>query len=123
MAKAKMYLNHLLFAVHLGVDAKEREKPQPVRIDLCIHYEKLPKGCYSDNHQEVQCYDQLAQLLKNAVEQQDFCLLEHLTHHCFQMLTDNIDDPFSIRVTKLQPPIDYLQEGATFVMQSADFVL
>ncbi len=110
-------LNNLRLQVKLGYGEEERKNLQFVRFDIRIRFETLPPGCFSDQLQQTVCYAELSEHLTR-ICLKEYHLIEHLGWTAFSHLKSHLPKTLKlwIKVTKENPPISNLQEGASFAL-------
>lgn len=78
-----LFLKDIALNIHLGVTAEEREKPQPINIDLSIRYKNtMPIGCHTDDLHDTVDYAAIVQEINAFCAKREFCLIEYL---CFEL--------------------------------------
>lgn len=99
-------ISDLSLKVRLGCSTEERSKPQEIRVTLDLRFRSAPIGATSDQLQDTICYVDLSRALRNHVEQNEFQLLEKLTHDFYELLSGFISEhaELAIEVHKVLPP-------------------
>lgn len=111
-------LNGLRLPVHLGVSPEERLTPQYVQFEIKIKFQALPSACHSDSIHETICYANLSNILKRITENQEYALIERLGFVAFENIKETLPNSakLSLKVLKEKPPIEELQNGASFCL-------
>ncbi|MCB1108650.1 MAG: dihydroneopterin aldolase [Chlamydiia bacterium] len=109
--------------LRIGCDPRERAFPQPIDIDMEFHLSNLPKGCHTDDLNDVICYRDIVYAIHSECENQEFKLIEKLAYFIAQrsmkLAKCRTTDPFTliVKVTKVHPPIEHIHEGVSFTCQ------
>lgn len=113
-------IDRLRLSVRLGAEAGEREKPQPVEVEVRLYFPQHPPGAEADESTDFICYDAICNAMMERVKGQEFRLIEYLTmalHETVRTeLERELDKPQAVRVwirlCKCNPPVPYLLGGA-----------
>lgn len=114
-------INRLRLAAHLGYGDAERANRQPVEIALRFYFSK-PPACAADDHAHFLAYDAVCALLSDAVEKRTFRLIEFMAQELFDLVRRSMDAHGAadaalwLKLTKCQPAVDHLQDGAAYVL-------
>jgi len=106
--------------VRLGWGAEERARPQRVALAVSIEFAEPPLACGSDDLTDTVCYADLIDRARQLAASRDFRLIEHLA----ALLATELRRPLPagarmrIRVTKLNPPVEDLDGGVHFTLES-----
>jgi dihydroneopterin aldolase len=77
MRERQIFIKNLVVNAYIGVYAHEKEKPQPLRINLtCFQKDKIPFR--SQKLADVICYEQLRKKITGVIAAQHVPLLETL---------------------------------------------
>lgn len=124
---ACLTINRLRLSVHLGCYEDEREKPQPVEVDIRFYFPALPPSCTDDSDRDFICYDKVHNLLIEKTAQQDYRLIEFLAHEIHALVRKHILAPLKargrgikvwVRLNKPMAPVPYMLGGASFVFSN-----
>src|SRR4051812_10502676 len=107
-------LNDLRLDVRLGCGADERARPQGVRVDLSIRFDRLPEGTRSDRLDGTVCYAEISEKLRALCKEREFHLIENLAYEAYRRVHPGAPLKLWLRVTKLKPPVNGLEGGASF---------
>ena len=103
----KLILHGVQIPIYLGVYDFEQLEQQNIVVDVEINYYQEPKGCQSDQHQDIICYVRLNELLLKAASKKSYQLIEHVAQIFVQELMEQIDFPADVKVTVFKkPPLD-----------------
>jgi FolB domain-containing protein len=114
-------INRLRLKARLGVGEAERAAPQPVELSVRWYFAQEP-DCVSNDNGEFIDYAGLSQRLSKAIETREFRLIEFMARELFTIARDYIDDhggkdiKLWLKLTKCQPAVPDLQEGASFIL-------
>lgn len=101
-------IERLEFRGRCGVTPDERAVPQPLAIDLELHYQPGPMELADDLRRTID-YAEVSQRVVDIGTSQDSCLLETLAERLITMLFDAYPaERISLWVRKLHPPIAYV---------------
>ncbi len=116
-------INRLRLGVNLGEGAAEREKAQPVEVDIKLFFPEQPAAC-ADDGQEFLCYDKLCTEIISYVETREFRLIEFLTMEIYALTKKHIanvmpgvnanDTCVWLRIHKCVPPVPAILGGTSF---------
>lgn len=111
-------LEALQVKAHIGVEAAERAVLQDLEISFSVQFAQAPLGCVSDKIEDTCCYGAICDTLVAICKNQEFKLIEALTHTLAEALQAKLpsDACFELRVKKVSPPVHGLRGGATFRM-------
>jgi dihydroneopterin aldolase len=100
----------------LGCTAEERATLQEVRASVRIRFAQAPKACETDQLQDTLCYAEVCARIKQVVESKGYQTVEHLARAIVLRLETLIskDDVWSLKIHKVNPPIQGLRGGVTF---------
>lgn len=102
--------------VNLGWPEEERQKKQPVWLDIDIQFSTPPKACQSDELSDSFCYDELCQKIHAFVETKHFHLVEYLAAEIYNHLKPNLPTKSGLTIRLLKhPKVVGLTEGVCFV--------
>lgn len=113
-------ISRLQLAVHMGWEAPERRKPQPVEVDIRLYFPEKP-ACTSDDNGSFIDYDGLCNGIHKLVSDKEYRLIEYMAHSLHDFVrayvdaTGNPEVRVWLALTKLLPPVPHLVGGATFV--------
>ncbi len=113
-------INRLQLAVHMGWEAPERRKPQPVDVDIRLFFPTAPDCVDNDNGSFID-YDGLCNGIHKLVETAEFRLIEYMASHLLKHVrayvdaTGNKEVRIWLSLTKAAPPVPHLMGGAGFV--------
>ncbi len=99
-------IKQLRLKITIGVSDEERAKLQDVEFNITINFSDLPKACSSDQINNTLCYDQLTQEIKKFCVNNNFHLIEHLSHSLHKYIKSNyldLKDKLSLQVCKSAP--------------------
>jgi len=103
--------------VHLGCLPEERKEPQLVRYEIFFLFNHLPNGMFTDELTETICYAKVVEILKQAVLDKEFHLIEKLGTDSFLELKKEFKDKdvkIRMHICKVAPPIKEVRTGTTF---------
>ena len=96
-----IFLNDFMLEANIGVYKHEREKTQPLRINIVAKV-KNPKKINDSNLQSVVCYNQISKKIKKIIKSGHTILLEKLAEKIFQECFRNKRiETMKIRLEKL----------------------
>jgi len=96
-----IFLNDFMLEANIGVYKHEREKTQPLRINVVAKV-KNPKKINDSNMQSVVCYNQISKKIKKIIKSGHTILLEKLAEKIFQECFRNKRiETMKIRLEKL----------------------
>ena len=96
-----IFLNDFMLEANIGVYKHEREKTQPLRINVVAKV-KNPKKINDSNLQSVVCYNQISKKIKKIIKSGHTILLEKLAEKIFQECFRNKRiETMKIRLEKL----------------------
>ena len=96
-----IFLNDFMLEANIGVYKHEREKTQPLRINVVAKV-KNPKKINDRNLQSVVCYNQISKKIKKIIKSGHTILLEKLAEKIFQECFRNKRiETMKIRLEKL----------------------
>ena len=96
-----IFLNDFMLEANIGVYKHEREKTQPLRINVVAKV-KNPKKINDSNLQSVVCYNQISKKIKKIIKSGHTILLEKLAEKIFQECSRNKRiETMKIRLEKL----------------------
>jgi len=119
--KTTISVNKIILMVVCGASPQERQVPQKIQLDYKIFFNEIPQACITDELKDTICYDELTQTLVATATKKDYKLLEHLAYELFQELLQTTKNKAEIwlKVTKLNPPIAYQNNGVSFEISSS----
>ena len=116
-AKLKSFLSiqHLELRVNLGWRRQEQQLPQPVILDIDIHFPAPPKACQTDDLEDTSCYAELIEDIRAQVAKRDYRLVEHLASEVYTITKSHLPKraKATVKVTKF-PKIKGLVNGVCF---------
>ena len=96
-----IFLNDFMLEANIGVYKHEKEKTQPLRINVVAKV-KNPKKINDSNLQSVVCYNQISKKIKKIIKSGHTILLEKLAEKIFQECFKNKRiETMKIRLEKL----------------------
>lgn len=96
-----IFLNDFMLEANIGVYKHEKEKTQPLRINVVAKV-KNPKKINDSNLQSVVCYNQISKKIKKIIKSGHTILLEKLAEKIFQECFRNKRiETMKIRLEKL----------------------
>ena len=96
-----IFLNDFMLESNIGVYKHEKEKTQPLRINVVAKV-KNPKKINDSNLQSVVCYNQISKKIKKIIKSGHTILLEKLAEKIFQECFRNKRiETMKIRLEKL----------------------
>jgi len=98
-------LKGMLFFGHHGVSPQERATGQKISVDVELFLD-LAEACKSDDINKALDYTKIYARVKACVKNNRFHLIEALADHIAQELLKFGVEKVSVRVKKLNPPID-----------------
>lgn len=102
-----IFLNDFILQANVGVYKHEKEKTQPIKINV-IAKVRNPKRINDNNLQSVVCYNQISKKIKKIIKSGHTILLEKLAEKIFQECFKNKRiQTMKIRLEKL----DAIQEA------------
>ncbi len=114
-------IHRQIFSIHLGYYDGERAVPQPIAVDIRLYFGALPTCARTDKAPFID-YAILIEAIRTFIEGKEFSLIEHLAAEFFAIARSIMDAhcpsediKLWVRVTKLKPPIQGLEGGASFV--------
>lgn len=112
-----------LLMVHLGCIPEERKEKQSVLISLVFKFATSPAACTTDQLSDTICYAKLSAVMQDHVLNRSFHTIEYLAHSLYEALMDPIlsrNQPvqFTLRLHKVNPPIENLKGGVYFELSS-----
>lgn len=115
---ARLCIQRLKKMVRIGCEASERASPQPVSFDISISFTELPSACRTDKIENTVCYGKISQVIDSICRGREFHLIEYLAASVYEDLQLQLPSTISLslRLTKLHPPIDGLEGGASFIL-------
>ncbi len=121
---ATLAIHRLRLMVNLGRWDDERAERQPIEVTVKLHFPSLPEAYYTDDNDDVFCYDNLATDIKTFVADRQFNLIEYLTQELHKLTRANIVTQrgedyaagvwVTVHLNKCDPPIDGLMGGSSF---------
>lgn len=114
-------IGRLQLAVHMGWEAPERRKPQPVDVDIRLYFPDAPV-CMNDDNGPFIDYDGLCNGIHRLVEVKEYRLIEFMANDLFGYTRSYVDAAGSrdvriwLSLTKAAPPVPHLMGGAAFVL-------
>jgi 7,8-dihydroneopterin aldolase/epimerase/oxygenase len=110
-----LYINKLTLDVHLGWPDAEREKTQPVYLDMIINFNQLTNACSSDDLQDTICYQTLITQLRAHLQQSSYRLIEHLGYVIYHFTKKSLPTTCSLQIVITKyPNIAGLLQGVSF---------
>lgn len=121
--QSSLSLNGLRLPIKLGCGPEERVEPQMVRFDVSVSFATLPVGCRSDSIEDTACYARIAEEVSRVSVRQEYHLIESLALQAFAAIKEILtpDQRLWLKVTKEKPPIPFMNEGASFIIQDPPF--
>lgn len=122
--KACLGVHRLRLSATLGYEAGEREKPQPVEIELRMFFSELP-AAFRDESAPFICYDKLSTDILALVEGREFRLIEFMAQEVLTTVQKNIKKQMGkdgkgihvwLKLHKCVPPVPYMLDGASIVL-------
>ena len=120
MSKHVLAFHKLRLFLMIGCDPRERVFRQPVDIDMEFHLAQLPKGCHTDELDDVICYRDIVLDIQKECHDREFKLIERLAYfvamRSIELAKQHTSDPFDIviKVTKVHPPVEHIHDGVSF---------
>lgn len=117
-------VHRLRLSATLGYEAGEREKRQPVEIELRIFFNELPTACRDESAPFI-CYDKLSDAILKLVESREFRLIEFMANEILCVVQKNIEKQMGndaggihvwLRLHKCVPPVPYMLDGASITI-------
>jgi dihydroneopterin aldolase len=120
--RSEWTLTDLRIDARLGCLPSERKTPQTVRLDLRLWQDGVPAACRSDALADTVCYARLSAALRALGTEGEFGLIEHLAYRAFGVVRGLCpeDVRVSVTVTKLRPPVEGLEGGASFCVSELE---
>lgn len=116
-------INRLRLAVNLGETAGEREKAQPVDVDVKLFFPANPQAC-ADDGEEFLCYDALCSEIIQFTSSREFRLIEFLTLEMYALVKQHVakklpgvnalETRIWLRIHKCVPPVPQILGGTSF---------
>ena len=105
-------------ALKIGLNKKERLKPQKIAFDLTIYFLKPPKVYKTKKITETICYDRICNHIQNLTKGKVFFLMENMCDHVWKNIKKTLPKycRLKLTVTKLNPPIPQLKKGASYTI-------
>lgn len=113
----ELFIPKLRLWISLGCGAAEKVHPQPVDIFIKISTTQEPKGCNTDQLEDVICYKHLTDLILKVVENRSFNLIESLAKVVFDVLSGEpnlVGSYLEITIQKPNHPVAHVHEPVTF---------
>ena len=113
-------IGRLQLAVHMGWEAPERRKPQPVDVDIRLYFPDAPPCAEDDNGSFID-YDGLCTGIHTIVGSMEFRLIEYMATYLYKHVRAYVDETGNTQVkiwlslTKAAPPVPHLMGGAGFI--------
>ena len=102
----------------IGAEAYERESKQKISYDIHILFNDMPLTCESDNLEQTYCYGNICNIINMVSTEKEYKSLEHLTYCSYNAIKKTIGKmQVNISTTKISPPIEGLENGATFCIK------
>ncbi len=120
MTKHILAFHKLRLFLMIGCDPRERVFRQPVDIDMEFWLKELPKGCHSDELNDVICYRDIVLDIQKECQDKEFKLIERLAYfiaeRSIKTAKERTSDAFDIvvKVTKVHPPVEHIHDGVSF---------
>lgn len=122
---AVLSINALRLPVHLGVEASERERAQPVEVTAQLYFESLPECAEDDESDTFICYDVICSSLSNYVQGKEFRFIEYLCMDLYRVIRTHLEDQLGeeaakavklwVKLHKCVAPVPYMTGGAHFI--------
>lgn len=108
-------IHRIRLGVRLGYSAEERLQQQPVEVDVSFFFPALGEPSHKDEGDFI-CYDKISRALEAACKEREFRLIEYLAMELYHIIRQRVADEvrISIRLTKCQIPVAFVQGGASF---------
>jgi FolB domain-containing protein len=111
-AADRIELRGLRVAGIVGVLPEERDRPQPLEIDLALVADLSAAGASDDLHDTID-YGEMAQVVEAVVSESGCALLERLAELVAQaMLGHDRVQAVTVSIRKLRPPVPVLLDTA-----------
>jgi len=115
--RATLRLDRLRASARLGWDEEERRAPQPVTIDVTLHFLSLPNASESDELKETVDYAAIATHLAALCGLGEYRLLEKLCRVLYDTVRTLVPPDAAVEVTVTKrPPLAGLEGGAAFTI-------
>ena len=92
-----------VFLLKIGCNTEEREKEQPLTIDITVNLKTHQKGCFTDNLEDVYCNTRMLECLES-FKGKEFNLIEYFAFELKKKLINELnikeEDEVSVRVYK-----------------------
>lgn len=114
-------INNQRFSANLGYYDHERAVTQLISVDLRLYF-PIPPECANTDQAPFIDYAILIQAMKDYVEGKEFSLIEYLATQFFAIARGIMSEQVShdiklwLRLTKVNPPIPGLMDGASYVL-------
>lgn len=114
-------IDSLRMMAHLGWQAPERSVRQPVTVDMRLYFPSALVAL-SDDDGGFLDYHGLCKTIQAQIESREFRLIEFMASELFAAArafadAHQCDDVrIWLRLRKCTPPVEYLENGASFVM-------
>jgi dihydroneopterin aldolase len=115
--QTSLELQDLRFKMLIGCNEEEKILQQEISVYIKISFLEAPLGCKSDNIGDTLCYDKITNIIREVCNLKHYHLIEHLGWQIYQQLKNNYSDKITIKINKLNPPIDELKGGAQFTIE------
>ena len=116
---ARLALRGIALSVRLGCLPGEQDEPQPVEMDLVVHFQRPPEAVRTDVLEDTLDYGALVACVAETAEGRPFDLVEHLAGEVFDALRERIPPEHRLELTvrKVSPPVPELTGGAVFTLE------
>lgn len=114
--KSILYIKDYSIYCHLGCLPEEQTNTQEVRVSFEVMFSKPVNACLSDRLEDTICYADLCRVFDLVANSKPFHTVEHLAWQIHEHVKTILpgDNPWSLNVHKVQPPIDNLRGGVHF---------
>jgi len=105
--------------VSIGVFDEERITKQYILLDIKISNDKLIDGCFSDEINDVFCYEKIIKEITILAESKHFNLIEHFTFKIIELLKTKFrNESLLVKATKFPIYIDK-KFSVSFIIDSS----
>lgn len=117
-------INRLRLSVNLGAGVAEREKPQPLEVDLRFYFPDPPACTADDSRDDFICYDQICQAILDFTGKDEFRLIEYLGTQIHAVVRKDLLRQAGaqaeaikvwVKLHKCVPPVPYMLGGAEYI--------
>ncbi len=108
-------LAQIVVPVRIGWNSAERQRSQPVAIDLDIRFQEPPGACESDEVSGTIDYAELVERVTQLCEEAEFRLIERLASTLYHAIRARLPKTTGLAVTVTKrPPLAMVEGGASF---------